>query len=459
MFNLFFLLFIQTAVASPQIEFAGYNLTEIGTFLYDANPPGQPPTPAQKVIDRLATLGIKHIELNPRAVMRDPKGAEITPITSPSDRSAERQRYLRLMNYIKGRGMTVGIRPIFFVVDAQGNPLYETLPNGSKRVWWHGNIRPKDPDKWFEAFKVYLDIYLLAAKLGKADTFTLGAELYSMTVGIEDQWKENPYGFPGRWLELLSYIRSKLPRSTKIMYDVNFTDDTTDAGGGVQTTGGELERWRYRLVDLANPSNPEERKIWVDLVKFWNNIDAIGVDMYRSLYSKNLIIPDSYPELVKALTASSEQYASQLDTVLAEIQSVTGDNSPPEARPQFFQRLLSFFTEDGPKPIVFKEVGYKSVKGGFIDPFEYDDPNNPTPLNIDHQAAAFEAFFNAFWLPGWSWMRGTVFWDVSVDLSRHGPTDRGFSPLGKTKTEEVLRRFFKAGAGNTGSRASRRRAK
>ncbi len=128
-----------------------------------------------------------------------------------------------------------------------------------------------------------MEVYLTVAKLAKVEEFTIGAELYSMTVGIEDQWKEYPYGFPGRWLELLRYVRAKLPK-TRLMYDINFTDDSVNSGG-LSASGGEFERWRYRLVDLAEPTNPEERKIWNDLVSFWTELDAVGLDIYRSLAS------------------------------------------------------------------------------------------------------------------------------------------------------------------------------
>ena len=197
--------------ASPGLV-QGFSLTEIGQHLYDASADPNVKTDAQNVVDQVYELGARHISLSPRAYMRDPRGTEVIPMTPLSDRSQERERYRRLISYIKGKGMTVGIRPIFFVVDSSGNtPFVETLPDGTKKNWWHGNIQPRDPNAWFESFKTYLDIYMTIAKLTKIDEFTIGAELYSMTVGIEDQWKEYPYGFPGRWLELLNYTRTIKP--------------------------------------------------------------------------------------------------------------------------------------------------------------------------------------------------------------------------------------------------------
>src|SRR5690606_911475 len=140
---------------------------------------------------------------------------------------------------------------------------------------------------------------------------------------LEDQWPENPYGFPGRWLSLLRYTRSKLGKNMRIMYDINFTDDTAVSSGELTAMGGELERWRYRLVDLAHPENPDEFAVWQDLVNFWNELDAIGIDMYRSLASPNDVLPTNYEDLVSHLQIRSDEYASQIDLTLAEIESVT----------------------------------------------------------------------------------------------------------------------------------------
>jgi hypothetical protein len=61
--------------------------------------------------------------------MSDPWQSELTPTTAPAARPAERARYLRLMRYIKSKGMDVGLRPIFFVVDAHGKtPYVQDIP-------------------------------------------------------------------------------------------------------------------------------------------------------------------------------------------------------------------------------------------------------------------------------------------------------------------------------------------
>lgn len=419
-FILFFfaaLVSISAGAGTPSVR--GMNLTEIGGFLYDAADANGAKTSAQIAVDHLRAIGVRHIVLNPRAFMHDPRGSDVIPATSPHEIPNERQRYKRLIEYIHSQGMTVGLRPIVLVTKPDGTfPYIETLPDGTRKTWWHGNIQPADPDAWFASFKSYLDVYLLIARLNRVEDFTIGAEFYSMTVGIEDQWKSQPYGFPGRWLALLRYARGKLGATTRISYDANFTDVTNNDGQGVGASGGELERWRYRLVDLANPSDPKENEIWKNLVQFWRELDYVGVDMYRSLLGRNEQVPTDYDALVAKLRVRADSYAIQLDSILTEIDATLNHHTS----------------------IVLKEIGFRSVDRGFIDPFAYARPDDRA--NLEHQAAAYAAILASFWAPGWDWFSGACFWDTSVNPIMSGPNDAGFSPLGKPKTEEVLRRYY-----------------
>ncbi len=396
---------------------AGFNLSENDGYPYDAAVGQAPKTLAQLAVDDAKKLGANHIILNVRAKMTGPYSNEIIPVTLPAERSKEAQRMARLIKYIQAQGMTVGLRPIFFVVGPNGEfPYSEKMKDGTTKVWWHGNIQPKDPNRWFESFRVYLDVYLTVARLAKVDEFTIGAELYSMTVGIEDQWKEYQYGFPGRWLELLRYVRAKLPNA-RLMYDINFTDDSNNNGGGLTSSGGEFERWRYRLVDLAEPKNPEEHKIWSDLVTFWKELDGVGLDIYRSLASPGQQLPTDFHQLTSVLKNRADSYATQLDTGFMEIEFVTGKTQKAS----------------------IKEIGFRSVENGFIEPFAYAGSGK---INVVHQAAATKAIFESFWTPQWPWFEGLNFWEIQVDPSKKGASDNGFSPIGKPMTEEVFKDYF-----------------
>lgn len=410
--------FSSATLAMPRDYVGGFNLTENGDFVYDAADPGAMKTPAQLAVDEAKALGSNHVNLNLRARMVGPRSSEVIPVTAPAQRANERIRIARLIRYIHEQGMTVGLRPIFLVVGPNGEfPYVEKQPDGSVKTWWHGNIQPDDPNRWFQSFLVYLDMYMDVARMAKADEFTIGAELYSMTVGIEDQWLAYPHGFPGRWLEVLRHARAKL-RNTRIMYDINFTDDSVKIDGGITASGGEMERWRYRIVDLANPSDPDEHKIWTDLVAFWKELDAVGIDMYRSLASERETMPEKYEELVAALKLRSDSYATQLDNAMSQIEFTVG------------QRPIA----------ILKEVGFRSVEKGYINPFSYSGSGS---IKVADQAAAYQAIFESFWSVNWPWFRGIVFWEIPLDPARKGMADNGFSPLDKEMTSSLVRANFR----------------
>ncbi|OFZ29051.1 MAG: hypothetical protein A2622_13240 [Bdellovibrionales bacterium RIFCSPHIGHO2_01_FULL_40_29] len=401
---------------APSIR--GFNLVDNDSIKFDsAATPTDPKTPAQIAVDHAKRLGANHVILNVRAIMKGGHGNEIIPMTPPADRGNELKRMVRLAKYIKSLGMTVGIRPIFFVFGPNGEfPYFEKLSDGTSKLWWHGNIQPQDPNRWFESFRVFLDVYLTFAKAAKIEEFTVGAELYSMTVGVEDQWTEYPYGFPGRWLELLRYVRKILPNA-RLMYDINFTDDSVNSGG-LSASGGELERWRYRIVDLADRMEPSERKIWEDLTNFWKELDAIGIDMYRSLASANQIFPKDFETLTQKLKERTDSFATQMDNTLTQISLAV----------------------DMDKPMIFKEVGFRSVEAGFIDPFAYAGSGT---VNIVHQASAMRALLESFWDPQWPWFAGVNFWEISLSPELVGPNDNGFSPVGKELSESIIFNYYR----------------
>jgi hypothetical protein len=413
-----------TAFADSNVQFKGFNLTELDGFVYEANLSAQndsEKTNAQIAVDEMKRLGANTVVLNPKAFMTSCK-SNVVEFNTYITRYHKNLRgmisnYKNLIRYIKSQGMKVGIRPNLYLVEDLEN--LNIIMSGC----WHGNIKPSDPNAWFQSFNSYVVSLAKNFKNDGIDQFTIGAELYSVTVGIEDQWKEYPYGFPAQWNEILRNVRAEIPNAV-IMYDINFTDQKAGSGG-IGRLGGELERWRYRLVDLAPSNKPnlgeDQRKIWEELVAFWSGLDAIGIDMYRSLATNKdkASLPKDYDQLVNVLASKAGEYAAQLDQALLEIET----------------------TINVSKPIVFKEVGYKSKDYGFINPFEYAAPN--VKVNIAHQAAGTQAFLRAFWNKGnYPWFDGVVFWDVSVNPALKGVDDGGFSPIGKKQTEDILIKYF-----------------
>ena len=88
------------------------------------------------------------------------------------------------------------------------------------------------------------------------------------------------------------------------------------------------------------------------------------------------------------------------------------------------------------KPILFTEVGYPSVRGGASEPWLEDASRG---INLEEQAAAYEATFRAF--SGRPWFRGMFWWKWPSSGRGGGPRDPSYTPIDKP-AEEVLRAWF-----------------
>ncbi len=148
------------------------------------------------------------------------------------------------------------------------------------------------------------------------------------------------------------------------------------------------------------------------------SLDLIGLDYYRWLASNSQKLPTDKESLFQLLKERASGHARQIDNALFEISLQTGVE----------------------KKIFIKEIGYKSSNLSFINPADYARPQ--VPVNLLHQEISYRAVLSSLIEPNWPWFLGLAFWDVSVDPTKKGILDSGFSPLGKPATEAVLKEYF-----------------
>ena len=85
------------------------------------------------------------------------------------------------------------------------------------------------------------------------------------------------------------------------------------------------------------------------------------------------------------------------------------------------------------KPVLFTEVGYRSIAGAAIAPWDWTVRQ---PLDMQEQADAYEALFRTFW--DRPWFAGVYIWNWVPDHDRTGGArDDQFSPQNKP-AEAVL---------------------
>lgn len=137
-------------------------------------------------------------------------------------------------------------------------------------------------------------------------------------------------------------------------------------------------------------------------LKFWDALDFIGINCYYPLSGQ---AQPSKRELKKAWQG-----------VLSKIEKV--------------QRHYN-------KPVVFTEIGFRSVESTWKNPHE--EPKGRA-FNEKNQALAYEVIFEG--IQDKDWCKGILWWKWPSYLTYQGPENTGFTPANK-KAEKVVERWFK----------------
>ena len=136
-----------------------------------------------------------------------------------------------------------------------------------------------------------------------------------------------------------------------------------------------------------------------DPVSFWDLIDLVGLTAYYSLAQRR---DAKVPEMVQAWGRAKKKLVS--------------------------------WARRKKRRLVFTEVGYPSLDGGAVSPWDY---TQGTSVDLDEQRRAFQAFVKA-WdkVPE---LQGVFFWDW---YGGGGPKDKSYTPRGKPAAK-VIEAWYK----------------
>ncbi|MDG0817492.1 hypothetical protein NWE73_14010 [Bdellovibrio sp. PAP01] len=405
------MIFLMTAPtqghASADIAFNVITYWPLG-FRTDDSPQG---LRVKRLLAKMHSLGANMVIFNFRGKMITGRSSDIYSYV-PEDLQEQEEALLKqTIRYAKDLGMKIAFRPILLVVGPQDE--FPFVENGY--TWWHGNIRPDNPSEWFDHFFNYHKRYMKIAREVGASWYSIGAEMHSLTSGLGSRDPSWRFGFPELWVDFVAKARNVLGPDVEITYGANYTDQYV-LEEGQKTWGGEFAQWYHDLTFLTR--TPEEIFHQEQMRTFWRSLDFVGLDYYRALGSATTDYPSGYSELVGVLSKNPMSYAQNLNDMLSNLDETLGIRSR----------------------LAVQEVGYRSVEKCFVAPYLYEDDH--TPINYEHQAAAWEALLQAMWEPQWPWMQGIGIWQVLVDDDSDMSVNGGFSPLGKSPAENVLKNFF-----------------
>jgi hypothetical protein len=159
---------------------------------------------------------------------------------------------------------------------------------------------------------------------------------------------------------------------------------------------------------LTYSANWGAKGLWVDeknRIKFWGALDSIGVSAYFPLTTND---------------TSVEAYTAKWD----------------EVRKNDLEPLRNQYN----KPILFTEVGYRSMNWAQWEPFNYWSDG---AFDEGNQARLYEALFS-YW-NSYGYMIGVQLWDWNSNPNAGGQGNKDFTPQHKL-AEQTMRTWFAGGS-------------
>jgi len=142
-----------------------------------------------------------------------------------------------------------------------------------------------------------------------------------------------------------------------------------------------------------------------DKIKFWDQLDYIGIDAYFPLSNK---ATPTVEDLVKLWEGPSKQ-----------IQAVHKKYG---------------------KPVIFTEYGYRSIDKATWQQWEFENIKHQNQANHDAQQNGYQAIFETFWDK--DWFAGGFLWNWSpYDEVAGGPNHDGYTPQNKP-TEKFISDWY-----------------
>jgi len=144
-------------------------------------------------------------------------------------------------------------------------------------------------------------------------------------------------------------------------------------------------------------------------IPFWDSLDVVGINAYFPVWTH---VPPSQPDF--------QSLCQEWSGCISQIESFRDSLGLP----------------DSTKPILFTEVGYRSVTG--CDTAPWNETSTGTYSPTDQRSSYMAALHSTLgkpWFAGWFWHEWTT------DPDQGGTGDLSYTPKGKL-AQEVLRRWF-----------------
>lgn len=159
-------------------------------------------------------------------------------------------------------------------------------------------------------------------------------------------------------------------------------------------------KYKGKLIYAANWDN-------YTAIPFWNQLDYIGIDAYFPL--------------------SQETTPTKTELI---------------AKWKTKKQKLANYSKRAKKPIIFTEMGYRSIDKGTWKQWEIENAPNNEHINLTAQQNAYEALFETFWNE--PWFKGGFIWEWHPnDNSAGGTKNSNYTPQHKP-VEQIIKKWYES---------------
>lgn len=238
-------------------------------------------------------------------------------------------------------------------------------------------IDPADRDAFFENYRALIRRYATLASSSGATTFAVGAELSKLT-GAADR---------DRWLRVIGDARRHF--GGPIVYAANWGEDQQ--------------------------------------VSFWDQVDYIGIDMYAPMAIQEPAVAGDPPVTAEAILRRWREAPAVPDAA-----GVYG-------RTAYLDIFKGLHQRHG-KPILFTEIGVRSVAGALARPWDYERSYAFADFQV--QTAFYEALMQIACADNDGWLAGMYLWGWRVGTEPKGPQWVADFSIEDKPAAAVVRRHF-----------------
>jgi hypothetical protein len=335
-------------------------------------------------LDYMKSLGMNAVAIVTTWYQDEMASIEVTPRYDAGTPTKESLR--NIGEYARSLGLIVMLKP-------HVDPLWGWDPNDRENGRWRGVIEPTDPNLWFDSYEAFVVEQAELAEEAGIQLLSIGTEYPSMTATSS---------YRARWGQIVDSVRAVYSG------DLVYTAHEYEVFGG-----------HYELKDEGGNTVYGPRDFTALPTTFWSMFDYAGTTVYYDLSR------DTMPETLSLMASWQES----------------------GLRPEHLRRLVQNFETwqaGHGKPVIFSEIGYRSIDCTAWHPFVAGGPND-----IDCSAnynglgqynayeAALQVWNNRAWLKGMFWWQFEARFVGDRECSESIVGHVSYTPCGKPAADAL----------------------